>query len=178
MANYPPYGQPMYQQPIYPQQAYQQQQQAWQNRVQQPTYQPPVQQYSIQPAVNMVTCREEAVAAQIDFNPSIVNVYVDTAHGMIYTKQFNPTTGAADFGDYQRINPEHRAQQDAAQQDSPEYVTVEAFRVLESRINGAFEEVRAALDDLESRHHVYAEPEEGPALPPVKKTTQRSGKRA
>lgn len=175
MANYPPYGQPMYQQPIYPQQAYQQQAQAWQNRVQQPTYQAPVQQYSIQPAINMVTCREEAVAAQIDFNPAIVNVYVDTAHGMIYTKQFNPNTGAADFGDYQRINPEQHAQQEATQQAAPEYVTMEAFHGLENRVNGAFEEVRAALDDLESRQQPYAEPEEDPV--PVKKTTQRGGKR-
>lgn len=171
MANYPPYGQPMYQQPVYPQQTYQQQ---WQNRTVQPTYQPPVQQYTIQPTINMVTCREEAVAAQIDFNPAIVNVYVDAAHGMIYTKQFNPNTGAADFGDYQRIAPE-QAQQETAQQPEPEYVTVEAFRGLENRMNGAFDEVRAALDELEHRQTSYDEPEEPE---PVKKPPQRSGKRA
>lgn len=140
MANYPPYVQPN---PVYPQ-VYQ----PWQNRYQQPvSYQPQpvVQPMPIQPVVRMVTSKEEAVATQIDFNPSVINLFVDLAHGMIYTKRFNANTGAADYDDYKLIVPEQAPIQQPVQQTQPvpvqpqqppvEYVTVDTFRSLEGRVN-------------------------------------------
>lgn len=147
MANYPaynpaqPYGQG-YQQPMYPQ--------PWQPRYGQQTYQPAPaypQQMMIRPVVRMVTSKDEAVTAQIEFDPTIINLFVDMAHGMIYSKRFNPNTGAADYDDYALVVPAQQQQaaqpapiqQQAAQPQQqpamPEYVTVEAFHGLEGRVN-------------------------------------------
>lgn len=52
---------------------------------------------------SLVTGRQEAEAAQIVFNNDI-NVFVDQANGVIYTKRFNANTGAADFAVYRRVD--------------------------------------------------------------------------
>lgn len=154
MANYPPYQQqtPMYQQPVYPQ--------PWQPRYAQQQY-PSAASYPMQnmirPVVRMVTSKDEAVTAQIEFDPSIINLFVDMAHGMIYSKRFNPNTGAADYADYalvipaqqqqgmqtvqqqvqQQVQQPVQPQQQAVQQQPvmPEYVTLDAFHSLEGRVN-------------------------------------------
>lgn len=79
----------------------------------------PVPYYPQQPqqapgvVASMVTSQKEAEAAQILFDNNI-NVYVDIAGGVIYTKRFNPQTGAADFAVYRR--------EDAAQESpAPAY---------------------------------------------------------
>lgn len=51
-----------------------------------------------------VTCREEAVAAQVDFFSAGL-VMPDLAHGVIYVKRFNPNTGASDFGEFKYAVP-------------------------------------------------------------------------
>lgn len=78
-------------------------------RPQQQWYQPPAQPVQPQPMppaqpVNavMVTSRAEVEAAQIPFDPTVVTVYVDQAHGTIYTKRFNQMTGGADLDVYPR----------------------------------------------------------------------------
>lgn len=89
-------------------------QQPWigyQQRPQQQWYQPPVQQ-PMQPAqpvqtgqpvqAVLVTSRAEVEAAQIPFDPNVVTVFVDQAHGAIYTKRFNQMTGGADLDVYSR----------------------------------------------------------------------------
>ena len=50
----------------------------------------------------LVTSRAEVEAAQIPFDPNVVTVYVDQAHGAIYTKRFNQMTGGADLDVYSR----------------------------------------------------------------------------
>lgn len=52
-----------------------------------------------------VTCREEAVAAQIlpDGNPYF---FVNDAQGTVYRKCFNSQTGAADFREYMLVQPQ------------------------------------------------------------------------
>ena len=52
---------------------------------------------------SLVTGRQEAEAAQIVFNNDI-NVFVDQANGVIYTKRFNANTGASDFTVYRRVD--------------------------------------------------------------------------
>lgn len=148
----------VYQRPVYPQ--------PWQPRyVPQPySAAPPYpMQNMIRPVVRMVTSKDEAVTAQIEFDPSIINLFVDMAHGMIYSKRFNPNTGAADYADYalvipaqpqqtvqpqqppvqQQAQPPVQPQQQAVQPPvqpqqqpvMPEYVTVDAFHSLEGRVN-------------------------------------------
>lgn len=68
-------------------------------------YQPPQPQpmQPTQPAqAVMVTSRTEAEAAQIPFDPAVVSVFVDLAHGAVYIKRFNQQTGGADLEVYNR----------------------------------------------------------------------------
>ena len=92
MTNYPY----QYQQPWI---GYQQRPQQW--------YQPPAQPQPMQnpqpvQAV-MVTSKAEMEAAQIPFDPAVVTVYVDMAHGAVYTKRFNSQTGGADVETFARL---------------------------------------------------------------------------
>lgn len=94
MANYPPYSpyQGMFQQGY-----------------QMPVYQPQTPQQTMQmpqSSINarIVSCREEAVAAQINFD-NTPNVFADLSHGMIYVKRFNPMTGCADLNEYKFVQP-------------------------------------------------------------------------
>ena len=51
-----------------------------------------------------VTCREEAVAAQVDYFSAGI-VMPDLAHGVIYLKRFDPNTGASSFLDFKYVPP-------------------------------------------------------------------------
>lgn len=51
----------------------------------------------------MVTSKEEALGVPVDFMGG-VTILPDIGHGRIYTKVFNPNTGAADFLEY-RLAP-------------------------------------------------------------------------
>ena len=51
-----------------------------------------------------VTCREEAVAAQVDYFSAGI-VMPDLAHGVIYLKRFDPNTGASSFHDFKYAPP-------------------------------------------------------------------------
>lgn len=64
-------------------------------------YYPQPQQQAQGVVASMVTSQKEAEAAQILFNND-VNVFVDSSGSVIYTKRFNPQTGAADFAVYRR----------------------------------------------------------------------------
>ena len=88
---YPIYGQQM--QPAYPQ-------------TYRPIYQPPqpmqMNQPQIDPAMvnaRYVTCKEEAVAAQIIPDGSAY-YFICEAQGRIYSKRFNPATNAAEFREF------------------------------------------------------------------------------
>lgn len=132
MANYNfnPYAQPY---PQHPGMGFMQQPQIA------PTFQAPQQPQPVQQTQNpsaymarLVTCREEAVAAQIlDGTPW---AFIDEAHGMVYTKRFNPYTNAADFHEYRRAD----APQQAAQ---PQFVTLDTFSQLVAEV----EAIKSAL---------------------------------
>lgn len=83
-----------------------------------------------------VACREEAVAAQVipDGN---MNVFVDSAHGRIYTKAVAPG-GMADFRDYGMIQP---------RQAEGQTVTMEMYMALRSRL----EQIEQALTAQQAR---------------------------
>lgn len=101
MANFPPYFNP-YQQPM---------------------------QMQTQPSgipARLVSCREEAVAAQVAFDMT-PNLFADLSHGMIYVKRFNPNTGCADVTDF-KLQPA----QPVAQAIS--YATEEALTALAERV--------------------------------------------
>lgn len=46
-----------------------------------------------------VTGKEEALGVPVDFSGALM-VFPDVAHGKVYTKAFNMSTGAADFKEY------------------------------------------------------------------------------
>lgn len=100
-----------------PWQAYQAPQ-AYQTQQYQPnTYRPAAPQmmdgaqYMMQPGMinaRYVTCREEAVAAQImDGTPWL---FLDRDHGMVYCKGFNSRTGAAEFIEFAIVQPQQPQQ--------------------------------------------------------------------
>ena len=72
-----------------------------------------------------VTCREEAVAAQIlpDGNPYL---FVDAAQGRIYTKCFNPRTNSPEFREYGMIQP---------QEPQAQYASSDAVAALSARLD-------------------------------------------
>lgn len=68
-----------------------------------------------------VTCREEAVAAQImDGNPWL---FLDQAHGMVYYKGFNSRTGAAEFYEFAVM-----------QQQTPQFTPIADFMQLKNDV--------------------------------------------
>lgn len=116
---YPMYGQQM--QTTYPQ-------------TYRPIYQPPqpMQMQAMQPQMDpgqvnarYVTCKEEAVAAQIipDGNPYY---FVNEAQGRIYSKRFNPQLNAPEFKEYvlvQQQNP-----------NEPQYAPLDMMKALNNRV--------------------------------------------
>ena len=87
--------------------------------------------------VRLVTSRDEATTAQIPFDATI-NVFVNMSAGEIYIKRFNPQTGGAWFADYVPKTP---AEAKPAEEDAPEYVTVDRFGALEARVSELAESI-------------------------------------
>ena len=75
-----------------------------------------------------VTCREEAVAAQIlpDGNPYL---FVHAAQGRIYVKSYNPQTQMPEFREYGMIQPQAQQEQQSAQ-----YAPLDALAALNARV--------------------------------------------
>lgn len=113
---YPIYGQQM--QPAYPQ-------------TYRPVYQPPQPMQMNQPQMDpamvnarYVTCKEEAVAAQIIPDGSAY-YFICEAQGRIYSKRFNPATNAAEFREYVIQQNQPQAEQ---------FAPMEALRALNARV--------------------------------------------
>lgn len=113
---YPIYGQQM--QPAYPQ-------------TYRPVYQTPQPMQMTQPQMDpamanarYVTCKEEAVAAQIIPDGSAY-YFICEAQGRIYSKRFNPTTNAAEFREYVIQQSQPQAEQ---------FAPMDALRALNARV--------------------------------------------
>lgn len=85
-----------------------------------------------------VTCREEAVAAQVDYFSAGL-VMPDLNHGMIYVKRFDPNTGASSFGDFKYCPPQPQIQPTAADFDPEQFVTRQEFEEFTRRMQAARE---------------------------------------
>lgn len=121
MANFPPFQyQPQigYQQPAY----------------QQPTYQMPYQQQEQPLFCRAVTSREEALGVPVDFSGRPMTL-LDTTHGKIWVKTFNPNTGSADLSEYRRVAPE--------QVESPAFVPMSDFQQFAAQISEEINKLKA-----------------------------------
>lgn len=106
--------------PYQPMEYQQQQYQQMNQQVQQAQLQAPqtqnmnIQSNFTRPQTNVyvraVTGREEAIAAQIPLDGSIV-AFTDFAHDKIYTKQLNMNDGSAIFDTYQRVKVQEPQEQ-------------------------------------------------------------------
>lgn len=85
-----------------------------------------------------VTCREEAVAAQVDYFAAGL-VMPDLNHGMIYVKRFNPNTGASDFGEFKYCPPQPQISPEAANFDPEQFVTRQEFEEFTRRMQAVKE---------------------------------------
>ena len=115
MANFPPF---QYQ----PQLGYQQ-----------PTYQMPYQQQEQPLFCRAVTSREEALGVPVDFSGRPMTL-LDTTHGKIWVKTFNPNTGSADLAEYRRVAPE--------QAEAPAFVPMSDFQQLQGVVQQMAEEIQ------------------------------------
>lgn len=134
MANYPPYQ-------FQPQMG--QYGQQMQGLYQLPTYQPmqPVAQNQAQEQplfCRVVTSKEEALAVPVDFSGRPMTL-LDTAHGRVWIKTFNPSTGSADLDEYCKSSPA----QPAAQPAEPPiaYAALSDFQRLEKQVTTLTEEM-------------------------------------
>ncbi len=114
--SYPIYGQQM--QNMYPQ-------------TYRPIYQPPqpmqMNQQQMEPGMvnaRYVTCREEAVAAQIIPDGSAY-YFICEAQGRIYSKRFNPQTNSPEFREYVIQQNQPQAEQ---------FAPMDALRALNARV--------------------------------------------
>lgn len=130
---YPIYGQQM--QPAYPQ-------------TYRPVYQPPQPMQMNQPQMDpamvnarYVTCKEEAVAAQIIPDGSAY-YFICEAQGRIYSKRFNPATNAAEFREYVIQQNQPQAEQ---------FAPLEALRALNARVE--------QIEQMLTAPHKEAKPE-------------------
>ena len=130
---YPIYGQQM--QPAYPQ-------------TYRPVYQPPQPMQMNQPQMDpamvnarYVTCKEEAVAAQIIPDGSAY-YFICEAQGRIYSKRFNPATNAAEFREYVIQQNQPQAEQ---------FAPMEALKALNARVE--------QIEQILTAPHKEAKPE-------------------
>lgn len=84
-----------------------------------------------------VASEQEAMAVQTDFSGAL-QVMVDQAHGMIYTKQLSPQTGASVFGRYEFVQPEPIQPQQATPSHE-QFVNREEFAKLKKDFDALFE---------------------------------------
>ena len=124
--NYMPQG-PAFQRPSFQQQPMMYQPQ------QMPVQQPMMQDGSIQ--ARFVSGREEAVASNV--LPGSMFLFHDRANGRVYAKLIDPNTGLADFREYAEVQQN--------QQQSPQYVTVEALDALRNELEQIVEQRINAL---------------------------------
>lgn len=125
-SSYPPYA-PQYSQ-SYPQQMYAQQRMDYLQSVQQPQQVQQIQQPGDLQA-RIVTSREEAVAAQVLPN-GVPFVFYNPNRQEVYLKRIDPQSGAAEFADFGRIQPQQIPQTPAI-----EYAPMTAISKLEERMD-------------------------------------------
>ena len=109
----------------YPQMNYQQQRMDYLQSMQQP-------QQAQQPGdlqARIVTSREEAVASQVLPN-GVPFMFYDPNRQMVYMKRIDPQSGAAEFADFGRIQP-----QQMPQTPPVEYAPMTAIAQLEERMD-------------------------------------------
>lgn len=112
----PAFQRPAFQQPMmYPQQM-------------QPVQQPMMQDGMIQ--ARFVSGREEAVASNV--MPGSMFLFHDRAHGMVYAKLIDPNTGMPEFREYAEVQP--------AQQQPPQYATIDALEALRNEFEQMIEQ--------------------------------------
>lgn len=135
MANYPPYqlqpsqmsgyGQPM--QTMYQLPAYQAIQPMGQQQAQeQPLF------------CRMVTSKEEALAVPVDFSGRPMTL-LDTAHGRVWIKSFNPATGSAELDEYCKASPIKPGEKPA--EPPAAYVPISDFQRLEAQVASMADEI-------------------------------------
>lgn len=108
-----------------------------------PNYSQPMQMQRPAPAYPRimsipVASEQEAMAVQTDFTGAL-QVMVDQAHGMIYTKQLSPQTGASVFEKYALVQPEQVPQPEPVPQSHDQYVNREEFLKLKKDFDALFE---------------------------------------
>ena len=123
------YGQPQ----MYAQQAYAQQMQGMGQAM--------PQQAQPQVITRMVTSRDEATTAQIQFDANVINVFLNLGAGEVYIKRFNPNTGGAIFDEF--IHPNRYQQMKEQEKPAPEYATVEMVQALEAKVGELAETMSA-----------------------------------
>ena len=89
-----------------------------------------------------VTCREEAVAAQVDYFSAGI-VMPDLAHGVIYLKRFDPNTGASSFLDFKYAPPAPPIESGSI--DPAQFVTRKEFDEFARRLQAVRE---VGVDDV------------------------------
>lgn len=92
------------------------------------------QQAQPQVITRMVTSRDEATTAQIQFDANVINVFLNLGAGEVYIKRFNPNTGGALFDDFLHPSKLQKMAQEKAK-PAPEYATVEMVQALDSRVS-------------------------------------------
>lgn len=132
MFNNQPYY-PMPQGPAFQRPAFQQQPMMYQPQQMPPVQQPMMQDGMIQ--ARFVSGREEAVASNV--MPGSMFLFHDRAHGMVYAKLIDPNTGMPEFKEYAEVQP--------AQQQQPQYVTIDALEALRSEFEQILEQRIAGL---------------------------------
>ena len=134
MANYPPYQfQPQMGQ-FGPQ---------MQNPYAFPTYQPVQPQAANttqeQPLFcRVVTSKEEALAVPVDFSGRPMTL-LDTAHGRVWIKCFNPATGSAELDEYCKASPIKPAEKQA--EPPAAYVPLQDFQRLQAQVASMADEI-------------------------------------
>lgn len=127
MANYPPYQYQPQMGQFGPQ---------MQNPYVFPTYQP-VQPQAANTAqeqplfCRVVTSKEEALAVPVDFSGRPMTL-LDTAHGRVWIKVFNPATGSAELDEYCKASPAPPVEKPA--ENPVAYVALADFQRLEARV--------------------------------------------
>lgn len=99
------------------------------------------QQAQPQVITRMVTSRDEATTAQIQFDANVINVFLNLGAGEVYIKRFNPNTGGAIFDEF--IHPNRYQQMKEQEKPAPEYATVEMVAALEAKVGELAEAMSA-----------------------------------
>lgn len=100
-----------------------------QGAVYQQQNQQPVQMPQLSYTVRPVASREEAVAAQTDFL-GLGALMPDLAHGVIYLKRFNQSTGTMELFDFRISEPEKQ----------PQYATLKDLEALRADLEALYAE--------------------------------------